>query len=73
MGFDQIVVRELVKRPDQKERILASAFMIKCVGALIAWLLMALTWPWLKRPLMKILWSYTIYELTLSMNYGDSA
>ena len=47
MGLDQIIVRELVKQPHQKERILASAFMVKCAGALSAWLLMALTWPWL--------------------------
>ena len=34
LGLDQIVVREIVKRPDQKDLILGTAFALKFIGSL---------------------------------------
>ena len=37
LGLDEIVVRELVKSPEQRETILGSSFFLKLVGTLLMW------------------------------------
>ena len=38
LGLDEIVVRELVKSPEQREIILGSSFFLKLVGTLLMWM-----------------------------------
>ena len=38
LGLDEIVVRELVKTPEQREIILGSSFFLKLVGTLLMWM-----------------------------------
>ena len=35
LGLDQIVIREIIKRPDKKDSILGSAFVLKLIGSFI--------------------------------------
>ncbi len=37
LGLDEVVVRELVKTPEQRERILGTSFLLKLVGTLLMW------------------------------------
>ena len=36
-GLDEVVVRELVKTPEQREKILGTSFLLKLVGTLLMW------------------------------------
>jgi len=38
LGLDGILVRELVKKPDQRNELMGTGFIIKVVGTLIMWL-----------------------------------
>ena len=37
LGLDEVVVRELVKTPEQREKILGTSFLLKLVGTLLMW------------------------------------
>jgi len=37
LGLDGIVVRELVKKPENRDKILGTAFLLKLVGTLLMW------------------------------------
>jgi O-antigen/teichoic acid export membrane protein len=37
LGLDDVVVRELVKTPEQREKILGTSFLLKLVGTLLMW------------------------------------
>ena len=37
LGLDEVVVRELIKTPEQREKILGSSFLLKLVGTLLMW------------------------------------
>ena len=37
LGLDEVVVRELVKTPKQREKILGTSFLLKLVGTLLMW------------------------------------
>ena len=39
LGLDGIVVRELVKSPDQRDTLLGTSFLLKVVGTLLMWVL----------------------------------
>ena len=45
LGLDDIVVRELVKNPEQREELLGTSFILKIVGAVLMWLVIILTVP----------------------------
>lgn len=49
LGLDQIVVRELVRYPDQKNEILGSTFALKLMGGLVAFTVIVVT-IWMVRP-----------------------
>ncbi|MCH7499204.1 MAG: flippase [Nitrospinae bacterium] len=49
LGLDQIVIRELVRHPDQKNEILGSAFALKLMGGLVAFAVVNAT-IWMVRP-----------------------
>ena len=42
LGLDDIVVRELVKNPEQREELLGTSFLLKIVGAVLMWLIIFL-------------------------------
>ncbi len=42
-GLDGIVVRELVKSPDQRDTLLGTSFLLKVVGTLLMWVLILAT------------------------------
>ena len=48
MGLDDIVVRELVKKPEQQEKILGSSFLLKLVGTLLMWMAILAAVPFTK-------------------------
>ena len=37
LGLDEVVVRELLKTPEQREKILGTSFLLKLVGTLLMW------------------------------------
>ena len=37
LGLDEVVVRELIKTPEQREKILGTSFLLKLVGTLLMW------------------------------------
>ena len=37
LGLDEVVVRELIKTPGQREKILGTSFLLKLVGTLLMW------------------------------------
>jgi len=37
LGLDEVVVRELVKTPEQREKILGTSFLLKLIGTLLMW------------------------------------
>jgi O-antigen/teichoic acid export membrane protein len=37
LGLDDVVVREIVKTPEQREKILGTSFLLKLVGTLLMW------------------------------------
>ena len=37
LGLDDVVVRELVKTPEQREKILGTSFLLKLIGTLLMW------------------------------------
>ena len=37
LGLDEIVVRELLKTPEQREKILGTSFLLKLIGTLLMW------------------------------------
>ena len=37
LGLDEVVIRELIKTPEQREKILGSSFLLKLVGTLLMW------------------------------------
>lgn len=39
LGLDGIVVRELVKSPDQRNTLLGTSFLLKVIGTLLMWIL----------------------------------
>ena len=43
LGLDGIVVRELVKSPDQRDTLLGTSFLLKVVGTLLMWVLILAT------------------------------
>ena len=43
LGLDGIVVRELVKSPDQRDTFLGTSFLLKVVGTLLMWVLILAT------------------------------
>ena len=43
LGLDGIVVRELVKSPDQRDTLLGTSFLLKVVGTLLMWALILAT------------------------------
>ena len=43
LGLDGIVVRELVKSPDQRDTLLGTTFLLKVVGTLLMWVLILAT------------------------------
>ena len=43
LGLDGIVVRELVKSPDQRDTLLGTSFLLKIVGTLLMWVLILAT------------------------------
>ena len=51
LGLDEIVVRELVKTPEQREIILGSSFLLKLVGTLIMWTAILTTVPFFENDL----------------------
>ena len=48
MGLDDIIVRELVKTPEQQEKILGSSFLLKLVGTLLMWMAILAAVPFTK-------------------------
>jgi len=51
LGLDEIVVRELVKTPEQREIILGSSFLLKLVGTLLMWTAILATVPFTENDL----------------------
>ena len=51
LGLDEIVVRELVKTPEQREIILGSSFFLKLVGTLLMWTAILAAVPFTKNDL----------------------
>ena len=45
LGLDDVVVRELVKNPEQREELLGTSFLLKIVGAVLMWGVIILTVP----------------------------
>ena len=45
LGLDDVVVRELVKNPEQREELLGTSFLLKIVGAILMWVVIILTVP----------------------------
>ena len=45
LGLDSIVVRELVKNPDRRDRLLGTAFWLKAGGAILMWVAIAVAIP----------------------------
>ena len=45
LGLDDVVIRELVKNPEQREELLGTSFLLKIVGAVLMWLVIILTVP----------------------------
>jgi len=45
LGLDSIVVRELVKNPDRRDRLLGTAFWLKAGGAILTWVAIAVAIP----------------------------
>ena len=45
LGLDDVVVRELVKNPEQREELLGTSFLLKIVGAVLMWVVIILTVP----------------------------
>ena len=39
LGLDGIVVRELVKLPGQRDKLLGTSFLLKVAGSLVMWLM----------------------------------
>ena len=39
LGLSGLVVREIVRQPDEKETLLGSTFFLKCVGSIVAFLI----------------------------------
>ena len=37
LGLDEVVVRELLKTPEQREKILGTSFLLKLIGTLLMW------------------------------------
>ena len=48
LGLDDIIVRELVKTPEQQEKILGSSFLLKLVGTLLMWMAILAAVPFTK-------------------------
>ena len=48
LGLDDIIVRELVKTPEQQEKILGSSFLLKLVGTLLMWIAILAAVPFTK-------------------------
>ena len=42
LGLDSLLIRELVKEPDKRDSLLGSAFVLKIVGAIISFVLIAI-------------------------------
>ena len=43
LGLDGIVVRELVKKPENRDKILGTSFLLKVMGTLLMWLIILIT------------------------------
>jgi O-antigen/teichoic acid export membrane protein len=43
LGLDGVVVRELVKLPEQRDTLLGTSFVLKIAGALVMWLMILIT------------------------------
>ena len=48
LGLDEVVVRELVKTPEQREKILGTSFLLKLVGTLLMWAAILVAIPFTK-------------------------
>jgi O-antigen/teichoic acid export membrane protein len=51
LGLDEVVVRELVKTPEQREKILGTSFLLKLVGTLLMWAAILVAIPFTKNDL----------------------
>ena len=51
LGLDEVVVRELIKTPEQREKILGTSFLLKLVGTLLMWAAILVAIPLTKNDL----------------------
>ena len=52
LGLDGIVVRELVKLPRQRDKLLGTSFLLKVAGALVMWLMILIATFFTKNDLL---------------------
>ena len=45
LGLDEVVVRELVKTPELREKLLGTSFVLKLLGALLMWVAILVVIP----------------------------